>query len=146
MLRFSKKVEYALIALVNMETEMAPDHLVTAKSLSTQFKIPPEVMGKVLQALVRKRLMLSVQGVKGGYTISRALDKISVLEIIEAIDGNIALSPCSADVDYECDQYGYCGLQTPLDIIQTELALFFKRISVLDVKNKSSLFNNAAQI
>lgn len=146
MLRFSKKVEYALIALVNMETEMAPDHLVTAKSLSSQFNIPPEVMGKVLQALVRNGLMLSVQGVKGGYTISRALEKISILEIIEAIDGPIALAPCSADNEYDCDQYGYCGIQTPLDIIQNELALFFKRISVLDVKNKSMIFQHAAQV
>lgn len=146
MLRFSKKVEYALIAMVNMDTAMAPDHLITAKSISSQFNIPPEVMGKVLQALVRKGLMLSVQGVKGGYTISRSLEKISILEIIEAIDGNFALAPCSVDTEYNCDQYGYCGLQTPLEIIQNELALFFKRISVLDVKNKTLLFKNAGQV
>ena len=113
MLKFSKKVEYALIAMVNMDEVMGQGELVTAKSLSGKFNIPPDIMGKVLQALVRNDLLVSVQGVKGGYTISRSLDRITVLEIIEAIDGSISLTSCIKDEQGLCSQFEYCGIQHP---------------------------------
>jgi len=136
MMRFSKKVEYALIAMVNMGDAGADVELYTSKSLSEQFNIPPEVMGKVLQALVRSGLLLSVQGVKGGYTISRPLDKINVLELIEAVDGRMMLASCGTNPPESCAQYGYCGIQTPVEIIQEKLEEFFTNISLLDIKNK----------
>ncbi len=132
MMRFSKKVEYALIAMVNMGSGA---ELYTSKSLSEQFNIPPEVMGKVLQALVRSGLLMSVQGVKGGYTISRPLNKINVLELIEAVDGRVKLASCGTNPPESCAQYGYCGIQTPVEIIQEKLIGFFKAITLLDIKN-----------
>ncbi len=143
MLRFSKKVEYALIAMVNMDEVLPQNELVTSKSVSSQFHIPPDIMGKVLQALVRNGLLISVQGVKGGYTISRPLDKISILEIIEAIDGTVSLMSCAGDSYLSCDQAGLCGIQTPMEIIQNELAGFFERISLQDIKNK---YNNTSKV
>ena len=139
MLKFSKKVEYALITMVHMDTMFAHGEVASAKSLSGKFNIPPEIMGKVLQTLVRKGLMHSVQGVKGGYTISRTLDKITVLQIIEAIEGDISLAPCIKDVEGACSQYDYCGIQTPIGIIQNELVSFFKKISLMDIKNRSTI-------
>ncbi len=143
MMRFSKKVEYALIAMVNMDDRGADIELYTSKSLSEQFNIPPEVMGKVLQALVRGGLLLSVQGVKGGYTISRPLNKINVLELIEAVDGKMMLASCGTNPPESCAQYGYCGIQTPVEIIQEKLVEFFKEISLLDIKNK---YNSNTQV
>lgn len=143
MMRFSKKVEYALIALVNMGDAALRDELCTSKSLSAQFNIPPEVMGKVLQALVRNGLLLSVQGVKGGYTISRPLEKINVLEIIEAMDGRMKLASCGINPPESCAQYGYCGIETPVEIIQGKLVELFTEISLLDIKNK---YNRNAQV
>ncbi len=143
MMRFSKKVEYALIAMVNMDDMGSDIELYTSKSLSEQFNIPPEVMGKVLQALVRKGLLLSVQGVKGGYTISRPLKKINVLELIEAVDGKMMLASCGTNPPESCAQFGYCGIQTPVEIIQEKLVGFFREITLLDIKNK---YNINAQV
>lgn len=140
MLKFSKKVEYALIAMVNMDGILERGELVSAKSLSAKFNIPPDIMGKVLQTLVRNGLLESVQGMKGGYTISRPLDNITVLEIIEAIDGRISLTSCIKDEQGVCSQYDYCGIQTPIGIIQNELVDMLSNISLLDVKDKSTLY------
>jgi len=136
MMRFSKKVEYALIAMVSMDDKGQANTLYTSKSLSEQNNIPPEIMGKVLQALVRNGLLQSVQGVKGGYAISRPLNKINVLELIEAVDGKMMLASCGTNPPESCAQYGYCGIQTPVEIIQEKLEAFFSQISLLDIKNK----------
>jgi len=136
MLRFSKKVEYALIALVEMDNGGGNVELITAKSLAEQFHIPTEIMGKVLQTLVKGGLLFSVQGVKGGYTLARSLGKISVLELINSVDGEIGITSCINDSTGNCAQYEYCTIRTPMEVVQNELEDFFNKISVLDIKNK----------
>ena len=66
MLRFSKKVEYALIAMLYM-ADKDPGELTTARELSDKYDISLELMGKLLQSLTRHDLITSVQGAKGGY-------------------------------------------------------------------------------
>jgi len=133
---FSKKVEYALIALVEMDNGGGNVELITAKSLAEQFHIPTEIMGKVLQTLVKGGLLFSVQGVKGGYTLARSLGKISVLELINSVDGEIGITSCINDSTGNCAQYEYCTIRTPMEVVQNELEDFFNKISVLDIKNK----------
>ncbi len=136
MLRLSKKVEYALIALVEMDHGENHAKLVTAKALAEQFHIPSEILGKVLQTMVKTGLLFSVQGVKGGYTLARSLSDISVLQLIEAIDGEIALTSCLHEETANCAQYDYCTIRTPLEVVQNKLEHFFNQITIRDIKTK----------
>ncbi|MCB0259910.1 MAG: Rrf2 family transcriptional regulator, partial [Calditrichaeota bacterium] len=65
MLKFSKKVEYALISMLYM-AKREDGELTTSRELSQHFNIPQELAGKVLQSLARTGCIASVQGVKGG--------------------------------------------------------------------------------
>ena len=143
MLKLNKKVEYALIALVEMDTTDNQMELVTAKSLAERFHIPSEILGKVLQLMVKTGLLFSVQGVKGGYTLARPLSEISILQLINAIEGEIALASCLHDDAEKCAQYDYCTIRTPLEVVQSELEDFFSRITVQDIKRK---YNGTAQV
>jgi Rrf2 family protein len=142
MLKFSKKVEYALIAMIDIASHQTYD-LVTAKALSQQYNIPAELLGKVLQSLTRKGLLQSVQGVKGGYTITEPLEKISMLRVIEAIDGPINLTSCSADKRCVCEQLLHCNIRNPMEIIRSELSQFFSGISLQTIKNQQKPYSAA---
>jgi len=135
MLRLSKKVKYALIAMMEVANHTSVD-LVTAKSLAKQFNIPGELLGKVLQALTRKGILISVQGVKGGYTLGMPLQDISMLSVIEAVDGPISLISCTEGKICDCSQITNCNIRTPMEIIQNELSEFFYNISLIDIKEK----------
>lgn len=135
MLRFSKKVEYALIAMLEVANHDTQE-LVTAKSLARQFHIPQEIMGKVLQSLAKKELLQSVQGVKGGYMLEKSLEDINLLNVVEALDGPISLIACSDGKLCGCDQIPTCNIKTPMEMIQHELAQFFNNISLKDLKNR----------
>lgn len=137
MLKFSKKVEYALIAMIDIANHQTFD-LVTAKSLSAHYNIPPELLGKVLQSLTKNGLLQSVQGVKGGYTLTNSLEKISVLTVIEAIDGPINLISCSADRRCDCEQLLHCNIKNPMEVIRTELVQFFSGISLKTIKDQQT--------
>ena len=110
MLRLSKRSDYALIAMRQLANGGRP---ASARELAERFDIPVELLAKVLQKLVRARLLVSQQGIRGGYVLSRAADQISVADIIVAVDGPLTVTACS-DQDHSCDQYSKCNVRDPL--------------------------------
>ncbi|MGD9488139.1 MAG: Rrf2 family transcriptional regulator [Calditrichaceae bacterium] len=135
MLKLSKKIEYALIAMLDLANRNKYD-LVTTKFLANNYHIPQEILGKVLQSLSKKGLLESVQGVKGGYLLSGSIDEINIRDVIEAVEGPISLISCSTGNICDCEQIARCNIKTPMEIIQYELAEFFGEISLRDVKDR----------
>ena len=112
MLRLSKRSDYALIALRHLATP-GDKPSASARELAERFDIPVELLAKVLQKLARAGLLASQQGIRGGYVLSRPADKISVADIIVAVDGPLTVTACS-DEDQTCDQYLKCNVRDPL--------------------------------
>ncbi len=103
MLKLSKKTEYAVIAIIDMAAN-GKSSLTTAKDLSTKYNIPRELLGKVLQSLAREEVIVSQQGVKGGYRLKLPLDKINFNTIIKAVEGPIHLVDCRDESECNCEQ------------------------------------------
>jgi Rrf2 family protein len=112
MLRLSKRSDYALIAMRHL-AQPHDRHSVSARELAERFNIPVELLAKVLQKLVRARLLVSQQGIRGGYVLARPASQISVADIIVAIDGPLTVTACS-DQDQTCDQFSKCNVRDPL--------------------------------
>ncbi len=133
MLRFSKKVEYALIAMLEVakRDEFNP---IATKVIASRYRIPVEILGKVLQSLTRSGLLASIQGIKGGYSLNRQLDQITLLEVVEAIDGPLSIVSCCYKVD--CAQEENCNIKSPMFIVQKKLEDFFREITLIQLENK----------
>jgi len=117
MLRLSKKAEYALMALKDLA---ARSEAVSAREIAERYGIPVELMAKVLQRLVRQDLLASHHGTRGGYQLSRAASRISVADVIEAIDGPVMVTACTR-ADDDCDQYETCNIRDPLWRIKDQI-------------------------
>jgi Rrf2 family protein len=115
MLRLSKRVDYALIAMKHLAVrgDRGTRASVSAREIAEQYDIPIELMAKVLQRLVRSGLLLSHQGTHGGYQLARTPVQISVADVIQAIDGPVAVTACSTD-DGQCEQFLKCNVRDPL--------------------------------
>src|ERR1051325_6211377 len=113
MLRLSKKADYALMAMRHLARKTAGASSSSAREIAEQYDIPIELMAKVLQRLVRTGLLVSTQGTRGGYTLSRASNAISVADVIQAIDGPFTVTACSTEKN-DCEQYGKCSIRDPL--------------------------------
>ena len=112
MLRLSKKADYALLALRHLAVP-GPRETVSARELAASYDLPPELLAKVLQQLVRAGLLSSQQGIRGGYGLAKAPADISVADVIQAIDGPMTVTACS-ESDHSCDQYTKCNIRDPL--------------------------------
>jgi Rrf2 family protein len=111
-LRFSKKADYALIAMRHLALR-SDAGAASAREIAELFDIPMELLAKVLQRLVRQQLLTSHQGTRGGYVLARPALQISVADIIQAIDGPVAVTAC-ATTHEACDQYEKCSIRDPL--------------------------------
>ena len=138
MLRFTKKVEYALIALVYM-SEKVEGELTTARELSEKFDISLELIGKLLQKLARHSIIASVQGVKGGYFLIKKVDDIKLSKIIEAIDRTLAVVGCVDSTNQtKCSRHDFCNICDTMSEIQSEFTDYFNKITLKDFKLKKS--------
>lgn len=112
MLRLSKKADYALLAMRHLAAH-SERGAVSARELAESYDLPPELLAKVLQKLVRGRLLTSVQGIRGGYGLARPAAAISVADVITAIDGPLTVTACS-ETNHNCEQYSKCNIRDPL--------------------------------
>ena len=85
----------------------------SAREIAEAFDIPIELLAKVLQRLVRRGLLASHQGTRGGYQLARQPALISVADVIQAIDGPVTVTACSTE-EGTCDQFAKCNVRDPL--------------------------------
>ena len=132
MLRLSKKSDYALIAMKHLAMRADRSGSTSAREISESYDIPLELLAKVLQRLVRSRLLVSVQGVRGGYRLGRGAESISVADVIEAVDGPVTVTACSTD-DVTCDQYTKCSIRDPLWKIKNRILEALTTVSLAEM-------------
>src|SRR5215470_2070491 len=113
MLRLSKKADYALIAMKHLAVrgDRVAGGSSSAREIAELYDIPIELMAKVLQRLVRRGLLASQQGTRGGYQLARVPTAISVADVIQAIDGPVAVTACSSSDDGACEQFAKCNVR-----------------------------------
>ena len=85
-MKIGKSTDYALLAAVYV-AENYKEGLVMAHQISKEYKIPLDYLSKILQHLVKAKILHSKRGLGGGYVLAKDASKISLLEIIEAENG-----------------------------------------------------------
>ena len=99
-MKLTRSASYALVAVGHIARTHPPDP-VLAKSIAKQHKIPLDYLLKILQQLVRADVLRSIRGPRGGFLLARSVSRISLLQIIEAVDGPFIGEPtlCTAHSD-----------------------------------------------
>jgi Rrf2 family protein len=105
---------------------------VSARELAETYNIPTELLAKVLQKLVRGKLLESHQGIRGGYVLARPAANMSVADVIQAVDGPFTVTACS-ETDHSCDQYSKCNIRDPLWRIKDRILATLASTSVAEL-------------
>lgn len=103
MIKISKLADYAILVMSSIAAH--PNDLLSAKDIALDTRLTETTVSKLLKILTRHQLLLSQRGVNGGYGLTRPTAQITLAEIIEAVDGKIAMT--------ECDKtHGCCAVET----------------------------------
>jgi len=120
LLRFTKRADYGLMA-VHFIASHGDEGAVSAKRIAEEFHIPPERLAKILQRLAKKKLVASHNGPKGGYLLTRHPAKITVGQVVRALEGPINVVNCMSEQD-DCPQFARCNLRGPVQKIQASIS------------------------
>ena len=112
MFRLSKKTDYCLMALKHILSK--ENETSSAREIAEAHDIPFEVLAKLLQTLARKGILVSRHGTKGGYSPARNPGSITLREVMEAIEGPVALVDCAGPRKRPCRQERKCRVRRPL--------------------------------
>jgi Rrf2 family protein len=91
---FSKSCEYAIRALFYISLKGQDGKNVGIKEIAEELHIPAPFLAKILQSVVKHKLLQSVKGPNGGFHVEK-LSKISLIDIIEAVDGTDVFRKCT---------------------------------------------------
>ncbi len=106
--------------------------MVMIDEVSRQEKIPKSFLAKIFQSLVKAGLVRSYRGAGGGFALVKKPGEITVLEIIEAIEGRIAFQRCLQEVP-DCEHIGGCALCGLFEQAQDRVKEVFARTSLADL-------------
>ena len=133
MLRFTKRADYGLMAIhyIAVHDELGA---VSTKRIAEEFGIPQELLAKILQRLAKRRLIVSQNGPKGGYVLARHPGKITVGEVIRALEGPISIVSC---LDHAgCPQEPRCNLRRPVQKLQAAITQMLDTMSLVELTNE----------
>lgn len=108
---FSSTAEYALRAVVHLASN--PGKPCTTGEIAEAMKVPPGYLSKVLQSLARAGIVSAQRGPTGGFTLDRHADRISVLDVINAVDPIERITKCPIDLPEHAANL--CPLHARLD-------------------------------
>lgn len=108
MLKLSTKSRYAtrILICLQLHDKNTP---VTAQDISKSEGISSDYVEQIITRLKTSGLILSHRGLKGGFSLGRPADKITISDVIHATEGKIAIAPCLKD---ECTRMTSCATQT----------------------------------
>ena len=137
-----RATDYAVRAVVQLA--ITPASLkVPGPTLARTIGAPESFVSKVLQQLVQAELLTSYRGARGGFQLSRPAEQISLLEVVEAIEGPTRINLCTLEGP-NCERKAWCGAHPVWTEAQTALTSVLRKASIADLARATD--PNAAQL
>ena len=130
MLRVTKLTDYATLVLTVLAS--TPEAVLSASGLAERAGLEAPTVAKVLKPLAQAGLVQAFRGASGGYRLSRPASEISLVEILEAMEGPLAMTECSVH-DGQCGIEHSCGARTHWRRINDVVAEALRGISLADM-------------
>lgn len=130
MLRISKLTDYGTVVLAHLAR--SGRSLASASEVAAATGVGVATVSKLLKALNKAGLVLSARGAQGGYRLARAATEISAADIIDALEGPVSITECSA-TDSHCDLESVCSVGSAWQRINVAIRRALDEITLDDL-------------
>ena len=135
MLRISKLTDYGTVVLAHLAS--ADSRVCSAAEVSDATGIAPPTVSKLLKALARAGLVISTRGANGGYELARPAHEISAASVIDALEGPVSITECSA-TDSNCDFEDVCNVGNAWQRINVAIRRALEDVNLIDLTRANS--------
>ena len=133
-MQITRQADYALRAMLYL-AQLEPSQRAATSQIAIVQKIPPSFLAKIISQLSIAGLIHTSRGARGGVSMARPPESISVLEVVEAIDGPLTLNECSYEKD-ACPFGDNCPLRPLWCDTQSELVTRLRNTKFSQVINR----------
>ena len=134
-LRISKLTDYGTVVLAHLAGD--PGAVCSAADVAQATGIALPTVSKLLKSLARAELLTSTRGANGGYQLARIPQKISAADVIDALEGPVSITECSA-IDSHCDYEKVCNVGTSWQRINAAIRHALEEVSLIDLLRANS--------
>ncbi len=127
----SKSSKYGIRAVLYLASKCEPGKRFGVKIIANDLSLPEAFLGKILQSLVRKKVISSIKGPNGGFYISPESLLLPVIRIVEAIDGTELFHSCGMGLS-ECNDDKPCPIHNEYGALRDG---FFKILSEKTIRD-----------
>lgn len=134
----SRKTDYALLILSHLADRPGGG---SAREIAERFGLSKAFLANILKELCQKGFLVSHRGVKGGYSLARPADRISLAELLEALEDGWKLTTCTGQQDHDehdCTVYNLCPIRGPLNEIHKAIVGALRTVSLADLLHRSA--------
>jgi Rrf2 family protein len=137
-MQLTRSADYAVRAMLDVSAQTSIEEgRARTHEIAQRQDIPPALLAKLVPLLVRAGLLDSQRGARGGLFLARSASEISLLEIVEAIEGPIALNRCTA-TPAQCNKVNRCAIHPVWQKAQDYLVNLLKFTSLEDLQANES--------
>ncbi|MFN7998171.1 MAG: Rrf2 family transcriptional regulator [Bryobacteraceae bacterium] len=133
-MQLTRAADYAVRVMIHLAAQ-PPGTRLNRAALASAAEVPEHFLSKVLQALGRARLIAAQRGTSGGFALAAAPEDISVLRVVEAIEGPLQLNVCLTGVG--CHRQGWCPAHMVWVEAQAALTQVLKNASIAKLARES---------
>ena len=119
-MQITRQADYAVRAVLYL-TRLGGDQRAATSQIAQEQHIPPSFLAKIVSQLSVAGILQTSRGARGGVSLARSPESISILEVVEAIDGPILLNECVGDHGSSCPFGEDCPMQPLWCDAQAEL-------------------------
>ena len=137
-MKLTRAGEYAVRCVLYLASQ-GQGVLVSRRVVAGYFDIPEKFLAKIAQQLAKGKIIEIKQGARGGYILSRTPDTLTMLEVLEAIIGEITLNECVANADI-CKSSSNCAVNRVWTRARSQLRETLAEVTFSDLLNEDSCF------
>lgn len=139
-MQLTRQADYAARAIIYLAVH--PHAHIT--DIAREQHVPREYLAKILQKLAEAGITRSQRGIGGGISLAREPGEINLLDVIEAVEGPVALNRCLLRPD-ECDRQSYCSLHEELQQVQKDLRKQLKAIDFASLARRETILKKRSK-
>lgn len=139
-MQITRQADYAVRAVLYL-AQLGPERRAATSQIAQEQQIPPSFLAKIVSQLSVAGLLQTSRGARGGVSLARMPEQISVLEVVEAIDGPILLNECVSG-NGDCTFGDDCPMRPVWCDAQAELVERLKTTSFAEFLTKELVASN----
>lgn len=137
------KVSYGIRALIDLALSYEKDEAVSIKQISGKEGISSVYLEQIFSKLKKQKIITSTRGPKGGYTLARDPEQLSVLEIVLALEGSVAPGKCVSKKTGKkvCTRAGICPSKEIWDEIEMQIRGTLEKYKLNDLVKRAAVLS-----